>query len=163
MKSLTVEQIRSSFINCSKGESKRLKLPADLKSTPWDELDFLGWADPQSSHRHYIVTAIEGVPVGIVLRSSSSATRKSSMCNVCLTTHSAGNVTLMVAPLGGAAGRLGNTAGIFLCTDLQCSLYLRGLKKPPLATRVKDTHDPVEQILRLQERLNGFVNRINSS
>ncbi|WP_353650835.1 FBP domain-containing protein [Nakamurella sp. A5-74] len=163
MNSLTVEQIRSSFVNCSKGESKRLRLPADLESTPWDDLDFLGWADPQSSHRHYIVTAIDGAPVGIVLRSGSSATRKASMCNVCLTTHPGGNVTLMVAPLAGAAGRLGNTAGIFLCTDLQCSLYLRGLKKPPLATRVKDTQDPVEQILRLQERLNRFVMRIGNS
>lgn len=69
----------------------------------------------------------------------------------------------MVAPLAAAAGRRSNTIGIFLCADLQCSLYLRGLKKPPLATRVKDTHDPLQQITRLQERPNGFVVRVNAS
>lgn len=161
--SLTADQIRSCFVNCSKGEAKRLNLPTDLSATRWDDLDFLGWADPQSPRRHYVVTPVAGSPVGVVLRSSSAQTRRTTMCDVCLTTHPAGGVTLMVAPLAGAAGRSGNTVGIPLCTDLQCSLYIRGLKKPILAGQVRDSHDPLDQIARLQRRLNGFVTRISTS
>ncbi|MFC7512058.1 FBP domain-containing protein [Streptomyces thermocarboxydus] len=46
MKALTERDIRGSFINCSKGEAKRLHVPRDLDGRPWDDLDFLGWGDP---------------------------------------------------------------------------------------------------------------------
>jgi hypothetical protein len=49
------------------------------------------------------------------------------MCSFCLTSHS-GGVTLMVAPGTGKAGQQGNSVGDYLCTDLACSLYLRGKK-----------------------------------
>lgn len=43
MRALTEKDIRSSFVNCSKGEAKRLTVPRDLEARPWDDLDFLGW------------------------------------------------------------------------------------------------------------------------
>ena len=49
MKALTERDIRGSFINCSKGEAKRLHVPRDLDGRPWDDLDFLGWGDPGAS------------------------------------------------------------------------------------------------------------------
>ncbi|GDY71934.1 hypothetical protein SAV31267_014190 [Streptomyces avermitilis] len=46
MRALTEQDIRDSFVNCSKGEAKRLAIPRDLDERPWDDLDFLGWRDP---------------------------------------------------------------------------------------------------------------------
>ncbi len=43
MRALTEQDIRGSFINCSKGEAKRLNVPRDLDGRPWQDLDFLGW------------------------------------------------------------------------------------------------------------------------
>jgi FBP C-terminal treble-clef zinc-finger len=41
---LTEQQIRAAFVNCSKGEAKRLHVPRDLAGQPWADLDFLGGA-----------------------------------------------------------------------------------------------------------------------
>ncbi|TGN78537.1 FBP domain-containing protein, partial [Streptomyces griseoluteus] len=46
MRPLTEQDIRASFVNCSKGDAKRLAVPRDLAERPWDDLDFLGWRDP---------------------------------------------------------------------------------------------------------------------
>lgn len=46
MEPLTDKQIRSSFVNSTKGEAARLKLPLDFAELPWEDLDFLGWVDP---------------------------------------------------------------------------------------------------------------------
>lgn len=46
MKPLTEHDIRTSFVNCSKGAAKRLPLPKNLADLDhWDDLDFLGWSD----------------------------------------------------------------------------------------------------------------------
>jgi len=43
MKPLTEHDIGTSFVNCSKGEAKRLPLPKNLADLDhWDDLDFLG-------------------------------------------------------------------------------------------------------------------------
>jgi hypothetical protein len=52
---VTENEIRGSFINCSKGEAKRLNLPRDLDSRRWEDLDFLGWRDPMAHERAYLV------------------------------------------------------------------------------------------------------------
>ncbi len=44
---------------------------------------------------------------------------------MCLTSHT-GGVTLMVAPKTGKAGQQGNSVGDYICSDLACSLYVRG-------------------------------------
>jgi hypothetical protein len=49
------------------------------------------------------------------------------MCSLCLTSHT-GGVTLMVAPRTGKAGQQGNSVGDYICSDLACSLYVRGKK-----------------------------------
>lgn len=68
MKPLTEQDIRSSFVNCSKGEAKRISLPRDLEQRPWEHLDFLGWRDPGAPDRSYLVTERAGLPVGVTLR-----------------------------------------------------------------------------------------------
>ena len=64
MRPLTEQDIRSSFVNCSKGEAKRLAIPRDLTERPWDDLDFLGWRDPGAPDRSYLVTERPAGPSG---------------------------------------------------------------------------------------------------
>jgi hypothetical protein len=126
---LTETEIRAAFVNCSKGEARRASLPRDLAEQPWEDLDFLGWRDPQSPERAYLSAVIGGKLVTIALRcpGPSPLQKKTSMCSICLTSHT-GGVTLMVAPRTGKAGQQGNTVGEYLCSDLACSLYIRGKK-----------------------------------
>jgi hypothetical protein len=160
MEPLTEQQIRSSFANCSKGEAGRIKLPPDLATTPWRDLDFLGWTDPGSPQRALIVTP----STGILLRRPSSrpgGAVRSSMCRICYTGHASDGVTLFVAPLAGASGRLGNTVGEYICSDLACSLYLRGKRQPRgRLVRHEETLSLDERVDRAMTNLNGFVKRI---
>jgi FBP C-terminal treble-clef zinc-finger len=164
MEPLTEQQIRASFGNCSKGEAGRVKMPADLATLPWRDLDFLGWTDPGAPQRALIVVPLDGEPVGLLLRrpdSRRTGAMRSSMCRVCLTGHTADGVTLFVAPLAGAAGRQGNTVGDYLCTDLACSLYLRGKRQPRgRLVRQEETLSLDERIDRAMTNLHGFVKRV---
>jgi hypothetical protein len=159
---LTEQQIRASFVNCSKGEAGRIKMP-DLAAVPWPDLDFLGWTDPGAPQRALIV--LPG-PTGVVLRrpdSRRTSMTRSSMCRVCHTGHTADGVTLFVAPLAGAAGRQGNTVGEYICTDLACSLYLRGKRQPRgRLVRQEETLTLDERVDRAMTTLNGFVKRVTS-
>ena len=56
MEPLTEQEIRAAFVNCTKGETQRLSVPRDLADRPWDDLDYLGWRDPQAPDRAYLVT-----------------------------------------------------------------------------------------------------------
>src|SRR5689334_21557279 len=162
MKSLTEQDIRNSFINCSKGEAKRLAVPRDLGERPWDDLDFLGWRDPGAPDRSYLVVEREGRPVGVALRfpASRRGFLHRSMCSLCLTTHRGGGVSLMTARKAGAAGREGNSVGLYMCTDLACSLYVRGKKVPDSGTRFEESLTQAEQIARTTGHLAGFLDKL---
>ena len=60
---LTEQEIRAAFVNCSKGEAKRLHVPRELAGQPWTDLDFLGWRDPQAPDRAYLVADLGVGPV----------------------------------------------------------------------------------------------------
>src|SRR5216110_1468476 len=108
MNPVTERAIRGCFINCSKGEAHRAGLPKDLADQPWDDLDFLGWRDPGAPDRAYLVAERDGRLIGIALRATSGGTRgftARSMCSLCLTTRTGGDVALMTARRPGEAGR----------------------------------------------------------
>jgi len=42
--------------------------------------------------------------------------------------HRGTDIALFVAAHAGTAGRQGNTVGTYICADLACSLYIRGIK-----------------------------------
>jgi hypothetical protein len=88
--------------------------------------------------------------------------KRSNICSFCLTGHT-GGVTLMVAPRGGKAGQQGNSVGTYLCTDLACSLYLRG-KKPVvgLGGRFRERLTLEEQIERTMTNLAAFAAKVTS-
>lgn len=166
MDALDEPQIRASFVNCSKGEAKRINLPRELAEVPWADLDFLGWRDPGAPDRAYLVAGpVAGGerPVGVTLRIAAGARRnlmRSSLCSVCLTGHSGGGVDLLAAPLAGPAGRQGNTVAIYMCADLACSLYVRGKKHNALAKRMEETLTLEEQIERTRRNLDGFLAKV---
>jgi hypothetical protein len=163
VKPLTETEIRASFVNCSKGEAKRLHVPKDLASRPWDDLDYLGWADPQAPARRYLVAPVDGTAYGIVLRTNEAsvgAARK-SMCSLCITVQS-GGVSLMVAPRAGRAGQQGNSVGTYICSDLACSLYVRGA----LRTGTPGMHETLtveQRAARLVTNLESFVAKVRAS
>ncbi|MGW0410890.1 FBP domain-containing protein [Streptomyces collinus] len=162
MRPLTEQDIRGSFVNCSKGEAKRLAVPRDLGERPWDDLDFLGWRDPGAPDRSCLVVEREGRPVGVALRfpASRRGFLHRSMCSVCLTTHPGGGVSLMTARKAGTAGREGNSVGVYMCTDLQCPLYVRGRKVPDSGARLEESLTLDEQIARTARNLSAFLDKL---
>ena len=163
MKALTEQEIRRSFVNCTKGEAKRLSVPRDLAERPWGDLDFLGWRDPQAPDRAYLVTEIDGRPTALTLRSSGAASwqTRRSMCSMCMTTHT-GGVSLMVAAKKGKAGQQGNTVGAYIGSDLACSLYLRGKKDVGMGAQLHETLTLEEKIQRTASNLTAFIARVTS-
>ncbi|MGW5172357.1 FBP domain-containing protein [Streptomyces nodosus] len=162
MRPLSEQDIRASFINCSKGEAKRLSIPRDLDERPWGDLDFLGWRDPGAPDRSYLATEHAGRLIGVTLRfpSSQRGFLHRSMCSLCLTTHPGSGVSLMTARKAGAAGREGNSVGVYMCTDLACSLYVRGKKVPEAGGRFEESLTTEEQIARTVGNLSSFLDTL---
>ncbi len=162
MEPLTEQEIRSAFVNCTKGEAKRLSVPRDLAERPWGDLDYLGWRDPQAPARAYLVVELDGRPQGLALRSAapvSTSQAQRSMCSMCLTAHS-GGVSLMVAPKAGKAGQQGNSVGAYICSDLACSLYVRGRKDAGADGRMHETISLEEKIGRTVANVAAFVAKV---
>ncbi|MFF0532579.1 FBP domain-containing protein [Nocardia amikacinitolerans] len=162
MKPVTERDIRSSFVNCSKGDAKRLSVPRDLAERPWDDLDFLGWGDPTLPGRCYLIVSQDERLVGVALRYETGGTGKPQLCAICLTTHTGGDVVLMTAHKAGDSGRRGNSIGTYMCTDLACSLYARGKKRPALGSRYREDLTPEEKIDRVRDNMNAFLTRLYS-
>ncbi|MEU8571825.1 FBP domain-containing protein [Streptomyces asoensis] len=161
MKPLTEQEIRAAFVNCTKGEAKRLSVPRDLAERPWEDLDYLGWRDPQAPDRAYLVLEQDGGPKALALRSSTAGSwqTRRSMCTMCLTTHS-GGVSLMVAPKAGRAGQQGNSVGAYICSDLACSLYVRGKRDAGVGARLPETITLEEKIERTVTNLAAFLAKV---
>ncbi|MFC9281683.1 FBP domain-containing protein [Streptomyces collinus] len=164
MRPLTEREIRAAFVNCTKGEAKRLSVPRDLAEQPWDDLDFLGWRDPQAPDRAYLATELDGRPVALALRTSgaSSWQTRRSMCSLCLTTHT-GGVTLMVAAKAGRAGQQGNSVGVYMCGDLACPLYVRGRKDAGVGARLPESLTLEEKVQRTVANLAAFIARVTAA
>lgn len=159
---LTADQIRSSFVNASKGDAKRAELP-DLTTVRWEEIDYLGWQDPRKPQLHYVVLEIDDGIVGLMLRGAGRAPTRKMLCAWCEDIVDGVAAASFVAPLGGASGRRGNTIGTAVCADFRCS---RNVRRAPAAFEVR-TKDPEElaahreqRIAGLRERSTGFARAI---
>jgi hypothetical protein len=157
---VTERDIRSSFVNCSKGEAKRLPVPRDLDERPWADLDFLGWSDPSFPGRGYLVVPQDDRQVGVAQRYATGGAGRAQMCAICLTTHTGGGVSLMTAHKAGESGRRGNSVGTYMCTDLACSLYARNKKRPALGSRYREDLTPEEKVERVRDNLNTFLAKL---
>lgn len=125
MEALTAEQIRDSFVNADGIDRERIPLPG-LHDVIWEEREFLGWLDGSTANRGYLVFWRDGVPIGFVLRGSSTRlTRGSAMCSLCHLTQPAGQVRMFSAQRAGEAGAAGNSVGTYICSDLGCPHLIR--------------------------------------
>ncbi|MEU8825676.1 FBP domain-containing protein [Streptomyces sp. NPDC048636] len=161
MEPLTEQEIRAAFVNCTKGEAKRLSVPRDLADRQWDDLDFLGWRDPQAPDRAYLVTVVDDRPRAVALRSPGTAPsqRRRGMCSMCLTSHT-GGVSLMVAPKAGKARQQGHSVGTYICGDLACSLYVRGKKDAGVGSRPQESLTLEEKIERMVANVAAFMAKV---
>jgi hypothetical protein len=85
---------------------------------------------------------------------------RTSLCSVCVTSHAGSGVELLTAPKVGAAGRQGNTVGIYMCADLACSLYVREKKTSLLVRRFEETLTVDEKITRTRSNLALFIAKV---
>ncbi|MGW3156525.1 FBP domain-containing protein [Streptomyces sp. NPDC001089] len=163
MEPLTEQEIRTAFVNCSKGEAKRLSVPRDLADRPWDDLDYLGWRDPQAPDRAYLVSPSDGGLRALAMRCPSPGAQqmRRSMCSMCLTAHT-GGVSLMVAPKAGKAGQQGNSVGAYICSDLACSLYVRGKKDAGVGARLQESLTLEEKVRRTVSHLAAFIDKVTA-
>ncbi|WP_030176962.1 FBP domain-containing protein [Spirillospora albida] len=162
MRAITEGELRTCFVNCSKGDAKRLNLPKDFAESPWEDLDFLGWRDPKAPDRAYLVAERGDGLIGIALRFASAPGRargfnSTSMCSFCQTVHTGGGVALLGARRGGEAGKQGNSVGQYLCADLACSLYVRGRKQTLLGDGHDDGVPLADRVERLRTNLDAFI------
>ena len=82
------------------------------------------------------------------------------MCSLCLTTHPGDGVSLMTARKAGKEGQLGNSVGSYICTDLACSLYLRGKKDVGPSWRLHESLTVAERSTRTTANLAGFLAKV---
>lgn len=160
MQPLTAEEIRSSFVNSSRSLVKAMTLPRDFDSLPWDSLDYLGWRDPKAPARGYLVVRRNADVTGIAVNTAATGKprRGTGLCDLCHTAHQVTDVALFVARRAGAVGKAGNTVGTYICADLACSLYLRGLRE--LEVPQGETVASEIRVERLGQRLETFVGRV---
>ena len=159
MLSMTTDQIRSSCVNCTKGEAKRFATPS-LDGVDWENLDYFGWRDPGSTVAGAMCVWRGDEPVSIMLRATvRPASAKQGMCSLCHTFHPSSDVAFMGARRAGTRGREGNTVAAAMCADLACSLYSRKLRQSR-RVQPQETLDLDARVARLQMNLDRFVARV---
>ncbi|GAB3667763.1 FBP domain-containing protein [Actinocorallia lasiicapitis] len=157
---MTESEIRASFINCTKGEARRLPVPRDLADRPWDDLDFFGWRDLGAPERAYLVAEHGGRLVGVALRlTATHRGMRSGMCSLCQTTHTGDGVALMAARRPGTDG---DSLGGYFCTDLACSLHIRARRKPSFDDTFKDPVTLEDRIDHTLRKLGAFLDQLRS-
>lgn len=70
-------------------------------------------------------------------------------------------VSLMTARKAGAAGREGDSVGIYVCADLACSLYVRGKRDLRPGSRFEETLATGQQIARTVGSLPAFLAKLH--
>jgi FBP C-terminal treble-clef zinc-finger len=161
VRAFSEQQLRRSFVNCSKGEANAVTLPRTFAETPWADLVVLGWRDAKAPLRGYLVVERDGGPVGVALRAADTRMRSSTavMCLLCQTAQAGADVSLFTARRAGGRGRNGDTVGQYICADLGCAARARTEIPPWLRERDPD-EVAAERTLELEERVHGFVDAV---
>jgi hypothetical protein len=159
MKPLTESDIRGSLVNASPGEADRIPMPG-LHEMVWDDREYLGWRDPGSPQRGYLVSWRHGEPVGIVLRAAETRLQAgAAICSLCNTPQPASQVLLFSAARAGAAGKRGDSVGTYICADLACSLLIR-IAPPQYEMQPSPEQVVAARAAGLQSRVDAFTGRV---
>jgi hypothetical protein len=156
MLSLDEKTIRQSFINTTRKEVTDLTLPSGFAAIDWSRLDYFGWRDPKLPRRAYIVVTLDDGAVGISLTRAATSPRSRAQCSWCQDVTLPNDVALFSARRAGAPGRNGDTVGILVCDEFQCSTNVR--KLPPMAYIGFDAEAArVQRIAVLRDRAATFA------
>jgi hypothetical protein len=159
MRALTESDIRGSLVNAAPGEAERMPMPG-LHEMVWADREYLGWRDPGSPQRGYLVAWHDGRAVGIVLRASGTRLQAgSAICSLCNTPQPANQVTMFSATRAGAAGLRGDSVGTYICADLACSLLIR-IAPPQFEMQPSPDEVVASRAAGLQSRLEAFTQRV---
>lgn len=151
MRRLEKSEIQGAF---SSRERKKLKISIDPDKVDWENIDFLGWVHP-SGHLGYIVYEQDESLIGLVLeRNKPGGITKGAMCNLCMTVHGSRGVVLFTVKVANQDA----SYGTYICADLQCSLYVRGLK-PLSPNQMRETISIEAKVARLKRNLEKFIGR----
>ncbi|WP_166865582.1 FBP domain-containing protein [Salinibacterium sp. ZJ70] len=159
MNPLDASDIRASFVNAEGLDVESIPLPG-LHETLWEEREFLGWRDPSTAHRGYLVYWRGNTPTGIVLSAAASRLPAgAAMCSFCHTSQPAGQVRLFSALRAGNAGRRGDSVGTYVCSDLGCPTLIR---VAPHGSPWDPNPDAVvaKRGAALLSRVDGFTSRV---
>ncbi|MGO1394015.1 FBP domain-containing protein [Agrococcus casei] len=125
MRPVTEEQLRSSFINATDDELRRLPMPG-LRESIWEEREYLGWRDMQAAQLGYVSLWQGSELVSIVVRTSGSLRSGiAAMCSMCHSTQPATQVRLFTARFAGKKGLAGSSVGTYICESLSCPMVIR--------------------------------------
>ncbi len=148
--------IRASFVNATRKEISDLTLPPDFADRDWSRLDYLGWRDPKFAKRAYVVVPVGETHIGVILRQADADPKSRAQCSWCQDVRLPNDVVIFGARRSGHAGRNGNTVGILICSNFECSANVR--KLPPVAYLGYDVEAARElRILELQDRSQAFA------
>ncbi len=156
---LTEQQIRSSFINASLRERKSLTLPSNFDELSWENLDFLGWRDEKLPLIGYVVTFLDGEPVGIMFRKADGKTRNRPQCSWCEDVNLPNDVTFFNAKQAGPAGRNGDTISTLVCEKFECSVNVRTPQSLPYVGFDREAAI-AHRIQVLQDHVQNFTQRV---
>jgi hypothetical protein len=156
MLSLDGASIRASFVNASRKEVSDLTLPPGFDTLDWDRLDYLGWRDPKSARRAYVIVPGDEGAVGILLRQAEASPRSRAQCSWCQDVELPNDVLFYSARRAGPDGRKGDTVGTLMCADFQCSANVR---RVPSTAAMGFDPDAVraQRIATLRERAAAFA------
>jgi hypothetical protein len=161
MRQRSAEEIRASFVNCTKGQARSANMPTRFDRIDWATLEFLGWRDPKAPDRGYVVLERDDRMTGITLTANTTARSalKKNICAFCTTTHDLTGITLFAARRAGSAGRQGNTVGTYACADLRCADYVSGVISSSVPQPF-ETLTLAEKNTRTITNLGKFVDRV---
>jgi hypothetical protein len=159
VRALLENEVRQSFQGCSLGERKRLRIAA-LDGVAWENLDYFSWIDRSDSETGYMVYQQDGQSYGLVLSAAKAgkSSIRQSMCNFCRTIHSVGGVALFTTARWDEAGKRGDTVGEYICADLACSAYIRGLRNSG-HVQIPTSKSVDQRVEELLENVATFVQR----
>jgi hypothetical protein len=161
MRPIDERAIRASFRNASRKEASDLNLPAGFRDIDFSRLDYLGWSDPKSPRRAYVLVEVDDTLAGVLLQQAEQRVIARAQCSWCDDVTLRNDVQLFTARKGGAAGRKGDTVGTLVCANFECSANVRRL--PPLAYPGFDREAARDQrILRLGEHVRAFVRALDA-
>ena len=152
--------VRRAFVNTSRSRAASMSLPSAWPPPRSDDRDFLGWVDPKAPRRAYLVVqGDELITIELRLPSAPGGRTRKTMCDLCHSVDAPDGAALVVATRAGARGRAGDSVGLCLCTDFDCSLRVR---EPLKEHQVSVSGRPDERVPELVGRLRDFVERVRS-